>query len=133
MKRLMIATAVTAIAAGTAMAATDIDTVDLDNDGFAGVEELKTVFPDMEISFFDDIDTNDDNTVERYVDSDAAIITPGAAGFDPDAEILSVRLWMLVRAEQRENAHTDTGPYTPPDGDLANITPNDPFRRLPVP
>ncbi len=94
-----------------------------DQEIIPGVENLQVQFG---------IDTNDDNTVERYVDSDAAIITPGAAGFDPDAEILSVRLWMLVRAEQRENAHTDTGPYTPPDGDLANITPNDPFRRLPV-
>jgi prepilin-type N-terminal cleavage/methylation domain-containing protein len=94
-----------------------------DQEIIPGVENLQVQFG---------LDTNDDGTVERYVDSDAAIITPGAVGFDPDARIMTVRLWMLVRAEQRENAHTDTGPYTPPDGDLANITPNDPFRRLPV-
>jgi hypothetical protein len=39
---------------------------------------------------------------------------------------------MLVRSEQRENTHTDTGPYAPPDANLGDITPNDPFRRLPV-
>ncbi|MGD8977666.1 MAG: PilW family protein [Gammaproteobacteria bacterium] len=94
-----------------------------DQEIIPGVENLQVQFG---------VDTNEDGSVERYVDSDAAIITPGAPGFDPNAQILSVRLWMLVRAEQRENAHTDTGPYTPPDGDLANITPNDPFRRLPV-
>lgn len=78
------------------------------------------------------IDTTDDGAADRYVDADAGIILPGDIAFDPDAEIVSVRLWMLVRAEQRENAHMDAGPYVPPDADLAAITPNDQFRRMAV-
>lgn len=63
MKRLMFATAISALAAGSAMAATDIATVDLDGNGYASVEELKAVFPDFDVAEFGDIDTNDDNRI----------------------------------------------------------------------
>jgi len=92
-----------------------------DQEIIPGVESLQVQFG---------IDTTDDGAADRYVDSDAGIIDPADLAFDPDAEVVSVRLWMLVRAEQRENAHTDAGPYLPPDADLAAITPNDAFRRM---
>ena len=94
-----------------------------DQEIIPGVESLQVQFG---------IDTTDDGAADRYVDSDAGIIDPADLAFDPDAEVVSVRLWMLVRAEQRENAHTDAGPYLPPDADLAAITPNDAFRRMAV-
>ncbi len=94
-----------------------------DQEIIPGVENLQLQFG---------VDTDGDGAVERYVDSDAGIITPGNVAFLPDAEIIAVRLWMLVRSEQLENVHNDTGPYTPPDANLGNITPNDQFRRLPV-
>ena len=63
MKRLMIATAASALAAGSALAATDINAVDLDGNGYASVEEIKTVFPEFDVTFFADIDANGDNRV----------------------------------------------------------------------
>ena len=63
MKRLMTATAAVALTAGAALAATDIDAVDLNGDNFASMEEVKAVFPDFDVTFFDDIDTNNDNRV----------------------------------------------------------------------
>lgn len=65
MKRMMLATAVTALTAGSALAATDIDQVDLTGDDFVSMEELKVVFPDFDVEFFDNIDTNDDNRISR--------------------------------------------------------------------
>lgn len=63
MKRMMLATAVTALSAGAAIAATDIDAVDLTGDNFVTLEEMKIVFPDFDEEFFDQIDTNSDNRV----------------------------------------------------------------------
>lgn len=99
--------------------------------GGAGSMQDQEIIPGVEsLQVQLGIDTTDDGAADRYVDSDAGIITPGDIAFDPDAEVVSVRLWMLVRAEQRENGHTDAGPYVPPDADLAAITPNDAFRRM---
>lgn len=95
----------------------------VDQEIVPGIENLQVQFG---------IDTTADAAADRYVDPDAGIITPGDIAFDPDAEIVSVRLWMLARAEQQENAHTDAGPYAVPDADLAAITPNDQFRRMAV-
>lgn len=65
MKRLTLTTAVAALAAGAAVAATDIEAVDLTGDRFATMEELSYVFPGFDVEFFDDIDTNDDNRVSQ--------------------------------------------------------------------
>ena len=64
MKRLMIATAATALTAGTALAATTIDMLDLDENGFVSVEEAKAIFPEMQVESFNDIDVNDDNRLD---------------------------------------------------------------------
>ena len=94
-----------------------------DQEVIPGVENLQVQFG---------IDTDDDGTVDRYVDPDHAALTPGAAGFVPTAEITAVRLWLLVRGELREPAYENSATYTPLDGDLAPITPADSFRRMPL-
>jgi len=94
-----------------------------DQEIIPGVENLQVQFG---------VDTNNDGTVERYLDPDAALLTPGAAGFNPTATILSVRLWMLVRAEYPEVLYNDVGPYTPPDANLPPIVPNDAMRRMQI-
>ena len=64
MKRLLTTTtAIATLAAGAALAATDIDAVDMDGDGFADVAEVKAAFPEFDVVFFSDIDTNDDNRI----------------------------------------------------------------------
>lgn len=94
-----------------------------DQEIIPGVENLQVQFG---------VDTDADGNVDRYVDSDHDLVTPGSGSFVADAEIVAVRLWLLLRAERPENGHTDTGPYTPIDADLADVTPNDAFRRLVV-
>ena len=63
MKRLTLTTAIAALAAGAAVAATDVDAVDLNGDKFVSMEEMKWVFPDFDVAFWGDIDTNGDNRV----------------------------------------------------------------------
>ena len=94
-----------------------------DQEMIPGVENLQIQFG---------VDTNNDGNVERYVDTDSPILDPLSVGFIPGAEVLSVRVWMLVRATQQENLYNDAGPYIPPDADLGAIAPNDAFRRLQV-
>lgn len=64
MKRLMTTTtALVTLTAGAAIAATDISAVDLDGNGFASIEEIRAIYPDLSVSFFRDMDTNGDNRV----------------------------------------------------------------------
>ena len=67
-------------------------------------------------------------SVNRYVAPGDPIITPGAIGFLPNAEIIAVRIWLLLRAENPENGFTDTNNYVYADQNIA--APNDQFRRL---
>ena len=94
-----------------------------DQEIIPGVENLQVQFG---------VDTDNDGTVERYLDPDHALLTPGTVEFNPTASILAVRVWLLVRADKPEALYTDVGPYTPPDADLAPITPNDALRRMQV-
>jgi type IV pilus assembly protein PilW len=67
------------------------------------------------------IDTNGDNTVDRYVDPNNPIVTP-------TTRILAVRYWLLLRTDQTEIGFTDSTNYQ-----YANVpafTRNDQFRRL---
>jgi prepilin-type N-terminal cleavage/methylation domain-containing protein len=95
----------------------------------SGVENLQVQFG---------LDTNGDGSVERYVDPDSAAITEGAAGFLPDARIVAVRIWMLVRSEESPGrAFRDDRQYVPPDADAVPIVPAGPlyppeFQRLEV-
>jgi type IV pilus assembly protein PilW len=94
-----------------------------DQEMITGVENLQVQFG---------VDTNGDGNVERYVDSDSPILDPLNVAFIPGSEVLAVRLWMLMRATQQETLYNDAGPYIPPDNNLGNIAPNDPFRRMQV-
>ncbi len=66
-------------------------------------------------------------SVDRYVNPGDPIITFGAPGFLPNAEILSVRIWLRIRAERPENGFTDTTDYVYADQDVPAF--NDQFRR----
>lgn len=85
----------------------------------AGVENLQVQFGVDE----NGPDINNLMSITRYVDGDNPIITPGAPGFLPNAEIVAVRLWVLMRTEVPEVGVTDLNVYNPPDGDLAAIAP----------
>ena len=98
-----------------------------DQEVIPGVENLQVQFG---------IDTNGNRDADRYVDGDNPLAAPGAAG----AEIVAVRLWMLVRSETDEAglAFVDDRVYTPADANLPPIDPGttagfpETFRRLAV-
>jgi len=69
------------------------------------------------------LDTDGDGSVNGYVNPDVA----GGATIDP-AQILAVRTWLLVRAEQPESGFEDDVTYV--YADRAAFTPADGFRRL---
>lgn len=89
---------------------------------------------DMQIQFGVDTDLEGvgaalgRGTVDRYVSPNSPIITTGAVGFIPDARILAVRIWLLVRSERPETGFVDTNTYNYADQVIA--APNDSFRRL---
>ena len=97
----------------------------LDQEVIPGVENLQVQFG---------IDTKGNQDVNRYVDGDHPLAAPGAAN------IVAVRLWMLVRSETDEAslAFVDDRIYTPADATLAPIDPGvtagfpETFRRLAV-
>ena len=86
-----------------------------------GVENLQIQFG---------IDVDRDNSVDRYVNPGAGIITPGSGAFVPSARILSARVWLVVRSINREVGIVDETDYEPGDVDLG--VQNDDFRRLMV-
>lgn len=81
---------------------------------------------DMQVQF--GVDRNADGTVERYVNPNDPLITPAAAGFDPNARIMVARIFLLMRAERPELGFTDTNNYVYADQNLGPF--NDGFRRL---
>jgi type IV pilus assembly protein PilW len=93
---------------------------------------------DLQIQFGVDTDapgTADRGSIDRYVNPNDPMIDPGNADFNPNAEILAVRVWIRVRAEREERGYTNDNAYIYADrnaGD-ANVGPfNDGFRRLVV-
>ena len=90
-----------------------------DQEIIAGAENLQVQFG---------LDTNGDGAVERYVDRDHPALTPGAVGFIPDARIVALRLWLLVRADAvPDPGFADDREYQPIDADAGPITPADPL------
>lgn len=67
------------------------------------------------------VDTNGDNTVDRYVDANNPIVTP-------TARILAVRYWLLLRTDQIEIGFVDGTAYQ--YANVPQFTRNDQFRRL---
>jgi type IV pilus assembly protein PilW len=97
--------------AGTAPAFNDIEII-------PGVE-------DMQIELGWDNSSTDAAGVVSYVQPGNAVLTNAGA---PAGRIVSVRVWLLIRAEAPDFTFTDTRTYT--YGDRPAYTPNDNFRRL---
>jgi hypothetical protein len=66
-------------------------------------------------------------TVDRYVNPGHAILDPDAALFDPDAQVVSVRIWLVMRSEDPQSSFRDTQARQYADQDRAAA--NDRFRR----
>jgi type IV pilus assembly protein PilW len=68
--------------------------------------------------------------VDRYVNPDDPMIDPANAGFNPNAEILAVRIWFRLRAERVENGFVDPTNYQYADQNFGTF--NDGIRRFVV-
>ncbi len=83
------------------------------------------------------VDTDRDGDVDRYVDGDHPLVTPGAAGFAPQGQVIAVRLWMLVGIPADDQAWIDEQSYATQDADLGDLVAGSPdypatFRRLQI-
>ena len=97
--------------------APDIDDVEI----APGVENLQIQFG---------IDTNEDNTVDRYVNPGDEVYDPTASGYIPGARVITARIWLVVRGLNPEVGIVDNRDYEPGDVDLGVI--NDGYRRMQV-
>lgn len=96
-------------------------------------QEVLPGVEDMQVQFGVDTDTPGDPTrgsVNRYVNPDDDILDPTHASFLEDAQILAVRVWFRLRAEQPEVGYTDITNYDYANRNVA--APNDGFRRTVV-
>lgn len=75
------------------------------------------------------IDVNADNTVDRYVNPGDQIYIPGSALYIPGAQVITARVWMIVRGFDFESG-VQGKRYQPGDVDLGVL--NDNFRRMQV-
>ncbi|MEM1262623.1 MAG: PilW family protein [Pseudomonadota bacterium] len=89
-------------------------------------EEVAPGVENMQIQF--GLDTDGDNSVDRYVDPDSALIDPADPGFIAGTRVLTARIWLLVRAQAQETGVADNRNFTFGDVDLGVF--NDRFRRL---
>ncbi|MDX1562479.1 MAG: PilW family protein [Gammaproteobacteria bacterium] len=96
-------------------------------------EEILPGVEDMQVQFGVDTDLRDGNDrgiVDRYVNPDDPILDPANAAFNPDAEILSVRIWLRLRADRPENGLPADAGFTYADQVVGPF--NDGFRRIVV-
>jgi type IV pilus assembly protein PilW len=105
-----------------------------------GVHQDQEIMPGVEnLQVQLGVDTDGDLEIERYVDADHDIVNPTTGGTIPDAQILAVRLWIVMRSESVEVGFTDNAQYLSPDPDVV-VTPcagggcgyPDNFRRLAI-
>ena len=89
-------------------------------------QEVAPGVENMQIQF--GIDVDDDNTVDRYVNPGDDIFDPLDAAFIPGANVITARIWLLVRGLTQEVGLNDLRDYEPGDVDLG--VPNDDYRRL---
>jgi type IV pilus assembly protein PilW len=100
-------------------------------------EEVLIGVEDMQIEFGIDTDVPgtpvapnpDRGAVDRWVNPDDPVIDPTNAGFNPNAEILAVRVWLRLRSERVENGLIDNTDYEYADQDFGTLG-ADGFRRL---
>jgi len=86
-------------------------------------EEVVPGVENMQLQFGLDMDGN--ATVDRYVNPDSGIIDPADPAFDPEVQVMAVRLWLLVRSVEREPGIPDDTNYQLADVDLGTF--NDDF------
>ena len=98
-----------------------------DQELIAGVEDLQ-----VELGIDTDLPDDPDEraAVDRWVNVNDPMVDPTNGGFNPDAVILGVRIWVRVRAERAENGFVDNVNYVYADQDVGPF--NDNFRRLVV-
>jgi type II secretory pathway pseudopilin PulG len=104
--------------------------------GAVADEEVLIGVEDMQIQFGVDSDVPgtpvapnpNRGVVDRWVNPDDPMIDPTNAGFDPNAEILAVRVWLRLRGERIENGLIDNTDYEYADRDFGTFA--DGFRRL---
>lgn len=89
-------------------------------------QEVAPGVENMQLQFGVDVDA--DNTIDRYVNPNDPIITPGNVNFIPTARIITARIWILVRSVNPEPGINDQRNYQPGDVNLG--VPNDEFRRM---
>ncbi len=74
------------------------------------------------------VDVNDDNTIDRYVNPGDPILDSTNVAFIPGANVITARIWLLIRSVTIETGLNDLRDYEPGDVDLGVM--NDQFRRL---
>ena len=100
-------------------------------DGTIENQEVLPGIEDMQVQFGVDTDapgTADRGSIDRYINVNNPMIDPTNAAFNPNVEILAVRIWFRVRAERPENGFTDTATYVYADQNVGPF--NDAFRRV---
>jgi Tfp pilus assembly protein PilW len=108
----------------------------LQTDGTAAEEEILVGVEDMQVQFGIDTDTPgtpvapnpNRGSIDRYVNPNDPIIDPTNAAFNPNAEILAVRVWLRLRGDRVENGLNDTTNYQYADRNAGVFT--DSVRRL---
>ncbi len=102
-------------------------TLTVDGGGPAFVDqEIAPGVENFQVQF--GLDTDGDNSVDRYVDPDSGFVDPDDAAFIPGTTILSARIWLLMRAQEFETGLINAQNYAFANVDLGQ--PNDRFRRL---
>ena len=96
-------------------------------------QEVLPGVEDMQIQFgvdTDPVDGIERGVVDRYVNPDDPILDPADAAFNDDAEILSVRIWLRLRADRSEIGLPADNGFTYADQVVGPI--NDGFRHIVV-
>jgi type IV pilus assembly protein PilW len=97
----------------------------------AGIEDMQIEFGvDTDVPGTPTAPNPNRGSIDRYVNPDDPMIDPTNAGFNPNAEILAVRIWLRARAERSENGFTDATNYVYADQNVGPF--NDGFRRIVV-
>jgi type IV pilus assembly protein PilW len=100
-----------------------------DEEVLIGVEDLQIEFGiDTDVPGTPVAPNPDRGAVDRWVNPDDPVIDPTNAGFNPNAEILAVRVWLRLRGERVENGLIDNTDYEYADQDFDTFA--DGFRRL---
>lgn len=74
------------------------------------------------------LDTDGDNSVDRYVDPGSGLMDPDDGAFIVGTKVMTARIWLLMRAQRIETGIIDNRNYAFANVDLGQF--NDRFRRL---